>query len=371
MRLMGMELYKIMHKKMTLFTGAALILILFTSFLMNVSSEESVVNGVRYLGFAAVAKNREITAPYIGKLTDQAVENMIDSYGFPHDVEYDYGYWSDQNFLNGFVTDYLSDGYMNGWEEGEYQVPEHVVPIDRSEIGKYAKAAGKEIQFGYYKGYSYLLDYWQMGMILAQIWILLALAPLFAEEFGIRTNPIIFTTQHGRKKDVLAKISAGLLVTLLAFFWVALSGLMLCGIVMGFDGANVFCNVVIGEVNANMAVSSNMTILSFTKLVLGIQFLGMILMGAISIWMSSLVKTSFHAVIYTGLIYLMPFLFHIVANSSMSYFIFLIMPIGRMMYRGVLETWHYAGRIQILLSVVLIFGCLESCWTRYRKADAF
>ena len=211
MRLYRMELYKLWHKKGFLICGVCMILITGFYFATTVGSESAAVDGVRYSGYEAVKVNRQITEEYRGTLTDEKVSAMVERYGLPSEVVYDYPGWQDGNYLNNFVTTYLSDGYLRDWNA--YKAPTQVYAIADTELGKVQRASGTEIQFAYTNGWTTFLDTLQMGMMLASILLLMSLSTLFAQEGQAKMLPLLFTTQEGKEKDVYAKIAAAFTLT--------------------------------------------------------------------------------------------------------------------------------------------------------------
>ena len=63
---------------------------------------------MRYEGYQAVQVNRQITEEFKGILTDEKAAQIIEKYGFPEKVEKGWYYFRDTNFLNNFVTTYLT-----------------------------------------------------------------------------------------------------------------------------------------------------------------------------------------------------------------------------------------------------------------------
>lgn len=251
MALYRMELYKICHRKLcTLGLLACMGWLLFAFFVQWPSSEQSVVNGVKYKGFSAIQKDREITREYAGRLTDQKVLQIVEQYGLPGLVVRDYGEWQDQNYLNRFVTDYLSDGYLNGWEEGEYKIPEHTIPIRESELGlrELAEAAGDpdSIPFGYMKGWEVFVWVWQFGLLFFSSWIVIMVTPVFAEERQVRMKEILLTTEYGRRKDILARLGAVFTVAGTAYAGMLLLVVAVIGCTYGFSGGEIMAGLATG-----------------------------------------------------------------------------------------------------------------------------
>ena len=124
MRLYKMELYKIYHNRAFIKACIVALAIWFIFFwFVGVGEEIATVDGVYYQGYKAVKINRLITEEFKGELTDEKLEKMVEKYGFPSLVIRNYPGFRDANYISTFVTDYFTDGYMYGWEEGEYKIP--------------------------------------------------------------------------------------------------------------------------------------------------------------------------------------------------------------------------------------------------------
>ena len=134
MRLYRMELYKLLYKKIFRFGLLAVLGILLAYFLLvSVGGERTTINGELYTGFAAVREDRRITERFRGVLTDEKARQIIEQYGFPSKVEENYGGFRDENYLNGFVTEQLGNGYYFSWDD--YQISTALQPLAESGLG--------------------------------------------------------------------------------------------------------------------------------------------------------------------------------------------------------------------------------------------
>ena len=156
MRLYRMELYKLLYKKNFRFGLLAVLGILLAYFLLvSVGGERTTINGELYTGFAAVREDRRITEKFRGVLTDEKARQIIEQYGFPSKVEENYGGFRDENYLNGFVTEQLGNGYYFSWDD--YQISTALQPLAESGLGAAARAAGREVLLDYAEGWGVFL----------------------------------------------------------------------------------------------------------------------------------------------------------------------------------------------------------------------
>lgn len=173
------------------------------------------IDGERYSGYEAVKVNRRITEEYQGVLTDEKVAEIVNQYGLPSEVVYDLPGWRDGNYLNAFVTDYLSDGYLRDWNN--YKAPARTYAIADTELGELQRVTGREIRLAYTHGWKALLDALQTGMVLASILIIVSVSTVFARERQTKMLPLLFTAQDGRGKDAWAKIAAAFSLTIVVY----------------------------------------------------------------------------------------------------------------------------------------------------------
>lgn len=179
MRLYRMELYKLLYKKIFRFGLLAVLGILLAYFLLvSVGGERTTINGELYTGFAAVREDRRITERFRGVLTDEKARQIIEQYGFPSKVEENYGGFRDENYLNGFVTEQLGNGYYFSWDD--YQISTALQPLAESGLGAAARAAGREVLLDYAEGWGVFLDLLQLGMILGSALIVTVVSPAFS-----------------------------------------------------------------------------------------------------------------------------------------------------------------------------------------------
>lgn len=300
MNLYKMELYKILHRKSALITGVFIILWMAVYCSMLITDEHTCVDGADYYGYQAIQKDREITAEYEGIFTDEKAVSIIARYGFPRKVVRDFGGWQDSSYLTEFVTDHLSDGYMYGWNEGEYKIPKHVIPMAESDLGIYLDTG---FPFAYAGGWQKLLDCLQLGALLLDAWLIILLSTLFSEERQTRMHALIRTSDRGITTDLWARISAAFTVCLIA-------GLLFCGTVFllfkavfGLSGGGMPAAIVL---NSSAMMLKNTPVDQFTAKYV-IMILGAFLMQTgICIWISSAAKSNFQAVVTNIIVWIVP-----------------------------------------------------------------
>ena len=113
--------------------------------------------------------------------------------------------WRDGNFLNDFVTRYFTNG---AWENGI--TPTERYMIAETELGENCEKLGITPYLTYTTGWKIFVEMLQFGLILGSILVICSVSTIFAEESQTKMLPLIFSTEEGRRKDVMAKIAAAL-----------------------------------------------------------------------------------------------------------------------------------------------------------------
>ncbi len=366
MKLYRMELYKLWHQKVFVICAVCTVLItVFYFWASEVDMEIATVDGQCYYGYEAVKVNRQITEKYRGELTDEKVEGMVEEYGFPSKVVYDYPGWRDANYLNGFVTDYLSDGYIRDWNH--YKVPTVIYAVSDTELGEIEHAIGRKITFAYTNGWKAFLNTLQVGMILASVLVLLSVSTVFAQEEQTKMLPLLFTTQEGKVKDIHAKIAAVFTLTIIVYIVMTLLCLLMCVCVFGLDGADCPTGLALSkEMLARVGVSY-MPIASFVRIILGMNLLAMLLLCAITMCVSAHCKSSFGAVAMAAILWGAPLLGSMLFGS-LGYFFTSCMPLFLVMTDLVYEAVSWGrGYAMLWVIITLTVICAEEGCRVYRR----
>lgn len=310
MRLYWMELYKLCHRKIVIVGTFCIVAILLLFCAMKVSEEWAYIDGIMYEGYEAIQKNRQITEEFKGVLTDEKVDGIIEKYGFPQLVVENYSGFRDSNFLNAFVVDYLADGFMRGWSEGEYQISTCTYPVADTELGAARELTGKEIVLEYTNGWSVFVDILDIGMILASILTLFSVSIVFAGERQAKMVPLLFTAKEGRKKDIYIKMTAAFTVTVCIWLMVVVLDLVLCGLIYGYDGLDSLVGVtkITRFIMAQSWSVTIWTIRHYLTVILFRSFIGIVMLCATTVYISAGCRSSFHAVSIASIAWGMPLL---------------------------------------------------------------
>lgn len=367
MRLYRMELYKLCHKKTFLIGCVLTELIIVFYFRLMVNDQMTTVNGVTYYDYEAVKADRQITEAYRGELTDDKVRRIVEEYGLPLEVKESHGWWQNVNYLNRFVADYLSNGYIRTWDD--YQLPTEVYAIADTELGEVQKATGKTIPLAYTAGWQVFFKTLEIGMILASILVIMGISVVFAQERQTGMLPLLFTAQEGKEPDAKMKIAAAFTLTMIVYGIVMLSTLVLCCSVYGMDGADCPLYMAIPDyIWLNITSSTSyMPVQTFLWIVIGFDFLAMMLLCAITLCVSAHCKSIFGAVTIAAALWGAPLLGGMLLGGF-GYFIATCMPLYMVMVNLVCESIQW-GRTaaNIWVGLVVSIACVCEGYQVYKR----
>lgn len=224
------EIYKIFSRKM-IFLGGGFIL-LFLLFWFSVNNEERVIENGRVLYRSeAVARNREITAPYEGVMTIEKVLDIWETYGPPY-----LGIYPEEAAAE---DPYLADNYSNQFagrkffrqEDKDGEVQYHF--LEEELTGRYYIT---NLYFAYAGNWIWFWDYYFVALMLVSVLVIIALSPVISEEYTLKTADILLTTPNGRECLFRHKTGAALLVSSLIYWFFLGIILVLYGTTYGLAG---------------------------------------------------------------------------------------------------------------------------------------
>lgn len=387
MRLYKTELYKLCRRKIFpigIFCILAALLILF---LQDLRATRSTVNGVTYHGYEAVRIDRQITQEFEGVLTDERIQQIVDQYGFPKQVEKYYGV-SDGNFLNRFVMAYASDGYLHGWDD--YRLATKTLPLAETALGQFPELSGDGIWFAYYDGWSSYTERYYISLIMTCILILCTVSTVFSDELQSGIKPLLFTTKEGPARDICAKIAVAF--TLSFGLWLMITGfsLLLYGVVYGWEGLQCLSRLVSDFSQPVMPFGTLLTRILLSGL------LGVMELCAVTLLISARCHSTFHSVTVAAFCWVLPvaaflalrgiiriLLAAALEESVLRIWGLVLFPIQLLLYSAPFYLTNPdiiseldavssnqgvpAFCIVTVLAVVIIAMGITSAWRRYRK----
>ena len=380
MQLYKMELYKIFHRKIFWIGILAILGLMFVYFwFAEVGDERCVIDGRSYSGYEAVQMNKKITEEYAGTVTDEKINQIVDKYGLPSELNENMPGWKDGNYLNDFVTRFFTNGsWENGVEPTErYRLKdtdlwkaykEYNENIDSKSEKNDKKQMETEIlsmwkfkpTLEYTTGWKVFGELLQFGLILGSIMIICVISGIFAEESQTRMLPLIFTTVEGKRKDTSAKVLASFTITALLYAGITGSAWGLCKIVYDLKGEYNLTGVVIS--GSMWKTVDKVPFFSYLSVLLILGMLAFSSLNAITLCISAYQDSMFGAVVVTAICWAIPLLVRIFFGGFVwilvdSMPMFLIMQVN---LNDIYSIWYVIAVIAVgVLAVSLTKGILH------------
>ena len=380
MQLYKMELYKIFHRKIFWIGILAILGLMFVYFwFVEVGDERCVIDGRSYSGYEAVLMNKKITEEYAGTVTDEKINQIVDKYGLPSELNENIPGWKNGNYLNDFVTRFFTNGsWENGVEPTErYRLKdtdlwkaykEYNENIDSKSEKNDKKQMENEIlsmwkfkpTLEYTTGWKVFGELLQFGLILGSIMIICVISGIFAEESQTKMLPLIFTTVEGKRKDTSAKVLASFTITVLLYAGITGSAWGLCKIVYDLKGGYNLTGVVI---SGNMwKTVDRVPFFSYLSVLLILGMLAFLSLNAITLCISAYQNSMFGSVVATAICWAIPLLVRIFFGGFVwilvdSMPMFLIMQVN---LNDIYSIWYVIAVIAVgVLAVSLTKGILH------------
>lgn len=380
MQLYKMELYKIFHRKIFWIGILAILGLMFVYFwFAEVGDERCVIDGRSYSGYEAVQMNKKITEEYAGTVTDEKINQIVDKYGLPSELNESMPGWKDGNYLNDSVTRFFTNG---SWENGvkptvRYRLKdtdlwkaykEYNENIDSKSEKNDKKQMKTEIlsmwkfkpTLEYTTGWKVFGELLQFGLILGSIMIICVISGIFAEESQTKMLPLIFTTVEGKRKDTSAKVLASFTITVLLYAGITGSAWGLCKIVYDLKGGYNLTGVVIS--GSMWKTVDKVPFFSYLSVLLIFGMLAFLSLNAITLCISAYQDSMFGAVVATAICWAIPLLVRIFFDGLVwilvdSMPMFLIMQVN---LNDIYSIWYVVAVIAVgMLAVFLTKGILH------------
>lgn len=380
MQLYKMELYKIFHRKIFWIGILAILGLMFVYFwFAEVGDERCVIDGRSHSGYEAVQMNKKITEEYAGTVTDEKINQIVDKYGLPSELNENMPGWKDGNYLNDFVTRFFTNG---SWENGvkpteRYRLKdtdlwkaykEYNENIDSKSEKNDKKQMKTEIlsmwkfkpTLEYTTGWKVFGELLQFGLILGSIMIICVISGIFAEESQTKMLPLIFTTVEGKRKDTSAKVLASFTITVLLYAGITGSAWGLCKIVYDLKGGYNLTGVVIS--GSMWKTVDKVPFFSYLSVLLILGMLAFLSLNAITLCISAYQDSMFGAVVATAICWAIPLLVRIFFGGLVwilvdSMPMFLIMQVN---LNDIYSIWYVVAVMAVgVLAVSLTKGILH------------
>lgn len=333
--LVKFEFLKILRKKSTLIVMAVSLLITAVFFVMpilqfQIYNQDGVLRGLEGIAYEK-EQYAEISVPLTNEYITEQIREVQELFANPENIGYDGNeefliedaYWNGiaprEDLLALIAKNYaepnVSVGYnalpdldiSNGTDF--YQARQDKIETILNDTSKDLSAEEKAywqnmnsqveepFQYGYFGGWEVIISAFELLMFVV-LAICIVIAPVFSGEYQSGTDAVILSGKYGKTKLTTAKILAALLFGVLAFTLHVLVALAIPLTAFGVDGWNLPL-----QINGT-TVPYPLTFLEGTLINLGVIYLVLIAMIALTLFLSARMRSP-----YQVLIVIMPVLF--------------------------------------------------------------
>ncbi len=293
------EFYKIASRKV-IWIGLFLLLAFITYRLWRENNAYSMtIDGKQIYGQEAIQKDKELAAHYAGPVTEDMLWEIYEKYGFfcydPETRE------RMGNFCSQFMTEHMTNFNQIPLEES---TPENIRfyegwDWERNVGGLVEKAP----RFDYVYGWDDLREtYGIMTVTVIAVLLIIGLAPVFAEEYSLKTADILLTTPRGKGSGIWMKAAASLSFSLAVYCGSTLYVWGLYLKVFGTQGLNA-SPLLIGGGYYGYCPSS---ISGFFLFQFALGLAGIVLLSCMVLAASALCKNTFLSVVVSLTVFLLP-----------------------------------------------------------------
>ena len=223
--------------------------------------------------------------------------------------------------------------------------------------------------YDYYIGWERLSSgfSWIVAILLGAV-IVICLSPVFSQEYSFQTDAIILTSKLGKSKLIVAKLLSSFLFTTAVYLFFAALNLGLYAAVYGLSGSK-------SPIQLEFFYSQSpysLTFLEFYLSILGLSYIGLILLTAVTLLISSKGKSPFICVILSALVLYLP-LIDLRETSYFAYKIMSLFPVNMMNAADHFELgtlYNLSGIIitqPTMMVMTAFFACLLLVPLTYRS----
>ena len=196
------------------------------------------------------------------------------------------------------------------------------------------------VQMGYAQGWAHAFDAGYYVIFYGSILMAFLVSGIFANESRWKTDAVYFSTEHGRKKGIIAKLAAGFLLTT-ALYWALMLFLnLLIMSMLGFDGGDLS---ILAYPMENWRSIYNITFRQRSILALLDGYLIWMLFTAVAMLVSASARSAGLAVTVPALLILIPNLLDITGIAQESSFFMGLFP--DKMARAYIGNFYILGEV--------------------------
>ena len=200
---------------------------------------------------------------------------------------------------------------------------------------QYSSEIKKPWIFSYSDGYTRFMTIMATSGVMAAFVMAICLAPLFAGEYANHTDQLLLSAKYGKGKLIKDKMFTGFSIKAIVTLSITIQSYFQSMLTFGFDGGNA--NVQIYDALFPYPLTLKQAALLQSICV----FFACMCMSALTMFLSSRMKSSFGVIILSSLILITPMFIKVSAYPLIGYLLFHLMPANMMQYDYVFSMIPY------------------------------
>lgn len=174
--------------------------------------------------------------------------------------------------------------------------------------------------FDWVAGYERFMSLMYITGVLAVFVIGICLAPMFSSEYGTRTDQLILSSRFGKNKIIMAKLFTGISFSTGLCLFLTLLTYLICTGIYGFDGAFVPVQLPFPFIIYPMTTLQGAIACSICGL------FAVIMVGGITLFLSSVFKSPFGVIIIISLLIFVPMMIFVPESNVLLHNLFRLLP---------------------------------------------
>ncbi|ASB97245.1 membrane protein [Streptococcus equi] len=376
--LLPFELKKLIRTKSVLGMFIVSLLAIFGLFYINFFNGQISGSSIDKIhGRDAVEINKRFAEEHTGQLSNELLIRTIKDYTLggssKNPVFNVYGYYVTSHFDPKF-----RDYYFNLKKEETIDFSK-ITPKSQTALGSYLPF--KELKLGNFAPWNQLFLVINSAYILLLLLSVYFIAPVFSGDTAKNMNPILLTTRYGRNKLTIAKIISSYLISTSVF--VTFYAIILAVFVwyFGLSGWDTSVQLNLYWINSNvniMAFPEKMTLLGTFINLVTYQFIGLILITAITILISSKVKSPLTGFALSAASVFVPSFLMDIFQAGIPHKVLSILSVStastpnimlKLAYDGFFGSFWVDGLVIVMIRLAFAFLCLYLAYLSIKRVS--
>jgi ABC-type transport system involved in multi-copper enzyme maturation permease subunit len=210
--------------------------------------------------------------------------------------------------------------------------------------------------FAYIDGFYSLVDGIRTMGIFCAFALAICLAPMFAGEYSTGADQLILSSKLGKSKVISAKLFTAISLSVIFFMFLFVLTVIMGISIYGYDGADAPFQLIM------TFIAYPLTILESVMIFTACAFFGTLLTAALTLLLSSKLKSPFGVIIIISVLLFVPMMFHVPETVVWLYNIFSLLPASMMSVWAVFShvPYDFFGLIVLPYIFLPVFAVIAS-----------